>query len=1044
MESPLRLQSTMPPPSFAAVVGGTSDLHPAPSSRVVAHSTSNARRASGGMFAQQAQQHTRNTTSIAATAEQQTQQQQQQQMTPAHRPASVSDAVPAAATPGSGTGKPPRQISPPLHVASPPHINVAAVPSPSSAAAAAAATYGGGATPPASAGRISLPPLPPLADRFSSPAFVPQNSSALAQPPNQRSYSNTNLYTAAGLQGSGGFPVPPSPAHSPMHVWGGPMIHPKPHPTPLFAPAVAQSHPTPLFAPAAQSSPSHNFAPRPSSPQQPSAFSLSGSTPALQMLTNGTVCVCPNDPGAAPCSCSVGVGGQTPLLTGSRPLSQSMSMDGGFLLSRASSHGSSCSAGGQPTAMPTCWSPHHPGPQRRHMRQGSVSSVATTMTMSLSNSSHSNSSTPSYTSLASLGMVSPSSLPTQAAPHSGSHAHSASAGSTGGVTINIFHNPQTQQQVQMQHASAIQLMQAQTAGLGLTAGGTPIPPAQRLPHHAHAHSIFSPTAPGTLEALQRQLSVSPQEFAASRTPPTPTGSPPPPASVSHMSTQGAGMGSVPPAPHTTIRIVSPAGGSETAPTAVSNLPLTASTIRLIRKAVEAVRSLFPSSGDSAVELMKDAPAVPVGTTTVLVAREKTAGVSPRSSLPPSPQVLKAAAPAGSVVAPVSSPVSLPAAAASSSCSCPTAPVVCYCAHNLHRVSSAPEFVIDSVAIAKGYRGVMSPWDCLKGLGQIHNETANVWSHVWACGFMAHQAWRVGSAHPELRMQALAGSGLFGLSALAHLFAPVSAEINASLFRLDRCAISADETAIGICGAMIHFSAPDQAPLRRLVVALNLLLGSLSLRALWNPAALQNKSIKIGVLSAQALVCFFPAWLARRASVQSDPALHAMLGRYALLAGGWAGLGVLLYGSGFPEKLIYRAEERENHRRHDMAAAAAAGVSPVVDTAVCQSCSPSPISASGSAATSSFVSPTSAAASSCVSTSSSSSCCSRPAPSLPSHLSSSPGWRVLHWLTSHVFHSHHIMHWCVWLAVWFAFKGSWAWKINKMRAAAAMAARQTIN
>lgn len=1041
MESPLRLHTSMPPPSFATIVAGSNEQQQAfPAVRNGTVHSASTRRASG--VCADWPQHARSSTGLMASAEQQHQSHRPSSLTQASG-ASDAAAVPAASTPGSG--KPPRQISPPLRVSPPPAIQpLSMIPSPSSATAA----HTGAATPPAAAARVSLPPLPPLGERFGSPAFVPQNPSSAASQPNHRSYSNTNLYSSSTAA------VPPSPAHSPMHVWAGSSAASMHQPKPLQQ----QQQQTPLFAPAAQSSPSHNFAPRPSSPHALGSFSLAGSTPALQLL-NGTVCVCPNDPQAAPCNCSVGVGvgvgvvsgvggggqAQTPLLTGSRPLSQSTSMDGGFLLSRASSHGTAVGNGGQPSvAMPTCWSPHLPGPQRRHTRQGSVSSLATTLSLSnsLSNSSHSNSSTPSYTSLASLGMVSPSSLPTQAAPLSGSHAHSSSGngGGGGGVTINIFNNPQTQQQVQM-HSSAMQLMQAQTAGL---AGTSPIPPAQRLSHNQH--SIFSPSAPGTLETLQRQLSVSPQEFA-----PTPTASPPPSANA-----QAQGIGSAvssalaPSAPHTTIRIVAPAG-SETQHTAVSNMPLTASTIRLIKKAVEAVRSLFPSSGDSAVELQtKDASSSAVETT-VVVARERT--VSPRSSQPPSPKILRAApaTPVASAVTPASPAAANAAApAAASSCSCPTAPVVCYCAHNLHRVSSAPEFVIDSLAIGHGYRGILSPWDCVRGLGQVHNETANVWSHVWASGFMAVQAWRVGSVHPELRMQALAGSGLFSLSALAHLFAPVSAELNASLFRLDRCAISADETAIGICGALIHFSGGEHTRLRRLVVGLNLALGALSLRALWNPEALQNKSIKIGVLSAQALVCFFPAWLARRASLQSDPELHALLGRYAALAGGWAGLGVLLYGSGFPEKMIYRAEEQENLRRHDESAAAAAALASASSasasssgsasvesvTPVCRSCSPSPVSSTASSCVSS-------AASAC-SSDAASGCCSRPAPSLPLHLIASRPWRWLHWLTSHVLHSHHLMHWCVWLAVWFAFKGSWMWKLSKLRAAAAAAATNAMN
>jgi len=259
-------------------------------------------------------------------------------------------------------------------------------------------------------------------------------------------------------------------------------------------------------------------------------------------------------------------------------------------------------------------------------------------------------------------------------------------------------------------------------------------------------------------------------------------------------------------------------------------------------------------------------------------------------------------------------------------------------------------------------------------------------------------------HPELMMQAMAGSSLFGLSAIAHLFAPVSPQLNASLFRIDRCGISFTETCIGICGALIHYRGAGDATRRRLLILLNLFIGACSLKLLWNPAALQNKSIKIGVLSAQALICYLPAWLARRASGQRDPKLHALLGSYAAWAGGSAGVGALMYGFGFPEKLIYRAEAQENQRREcasQLHSSDAQNSATPINSPTIVASPPSP------------------------------SCCSASRPLLPSHLLRSPWWRALHWLTSHLLHSHHLMHWAVALAVWMAFKGSWEWKMKKV-------------
>jgi predicted membrane channel-forming protein YqfA (hemolysin III family) len=362
---------------------------------------------------------------------------------------------------------------------------------------------------------------------------------------------------------------------------------------------------------------------------------------------------------------------------------------------------------------------------------------------------------------------------------------------------------------------------------------------------------------------------------------------------------------------------------------------------------------------------------------------------------------------------------------------------------LHRAVTAPDFMIDNMHLQIGYRGVLTPAQCMRSLFQLHNESCNIYSHAMGSLWMAH-LWPQCNGDLALQLHSAAGTGLFAISAVAHLFAPVSRDCNATLFRLDRCGISVTETLLGVSTALIHFDAPHQRRMRLLTAGANVALGMAALRMLWKPESPNSsRLLKVGVLFAQGFAFSFPAF--REFFRTRDAKLKRILVKFSILAAGCGFLGAFFYASFFPERLIYRRELEENARRVlrkrasevEMALVAQQEGGSSSSSSSSNNSSLSPLSSSaGSAATLAA-----AAATPVLSTTSA----SKRMPPLPALLQLSRFWRLVHWLTNHIFHSHHLMHCSVVLATHFAFRLCQHWRARKLELASAAAAaiKQTI-
>lgn len=779
---------------------------------------------------------------------------------------------------------------------------------------------------------------------------------------------------------------------------------------------------TPTSSSSSSSSSTHlHFAPRPVSPINGFGGLSPTYPPPNSFLSNGTICSCPNEPGSQPCSCT----STTPLHRPSRSMSNSQSMECFHLSSPASRTSSIGTAGMNPggvsangsSSLPPSVSPPPPGRFRPsfslpvHLMNSSSSSGG-------SGSSHGS---PYLRHAAALNMVTPSSLPTTTALHAtpldgiNMVSNGIDSGSTtpalplplpyDGVVINIYQQSLNGNPISPPSYASLPSPNPHASASASTSQSR-IGSQRCLPFD---RSIFSPNAPPDLhDILRRQPSVSP-EYVIPK-------SPSPPVDVVVADSKS---------------VLSTANGVASD----EGVPLTASTLRLLKKAIDALRSMFPSQEDvsalegegqttSQMEIPSDMPSA-VMTSFTTETNNTTNVVKPGASIVKNNNI-KCCAPAGTICVRCGLSASpLP------DCSCLTGRLFCYCGRGMHSLCTVPSWTLSSQYLRSGHRPQLTWSECAKSLTQLHTESANIWSHIIGSMWMASH-WRTARGWGGLRMQAVASSALFAISAIAHTFGAVSQEWNDRLFTLDRCGISATETAIAISGALVHYDRPVEDKVkRRLLIASSIVLGLMAQKVLLQPDTPRNRRIRIWILLFQGATVFAPAFL-HLADPNAHPLVKAKLRKYILLVILTGVVGSALYANFWPESWLHAREVAAAKMKAQAVGRTLEEELQVEHQYACHNegcCALSGARPSQKKNVETASSTTEGAASSVVSTSTSSSSSS----SLSSTLSSSPSpsLRFLRWFVDHFLHSHHLMHCTVIVCVHYAFMWCAKWKFTKL-------------
>lgn len=729
-------------------------------------------------------------------------------------------------------------------------------------------------------------------------------------------------------------------------------------------------------------------------------------------LINGMVCACPNEPGSQPCACSSGVA----LARSTRPASSTPTNE--FNLSpnsRTSSLGATVAAGVNlpaPTVSPASHARVRPSfsmPVHQFMNSAPHSLVPSPIggisSGCPSPSSHplTHSSTSTSNMLAAMNMMTPDSLPTTTAIQ-GTALEGINMVSTGsGVMPHATPLPPLLPMPPSQpHGGAVVI----NIYNGLPNTGAPPAAYTVLPSSVGprdlqqrrlSHSLFSPSA----EDLRRQPSVSPNY--------SPVVTPTTPASEDGVIKPLLPMVAI-------EESIAPDDADTTAAAAAAyGVPLTESTLRVLRKALAVLKGMFPSQedvraeGHSGVEGSSSPLDSPRGDDTT------------KTLTPPPPQPTRPAhccAPIGTeciTCGPKETTVS-------SLCSCVTGRIFCYCGHDLHSLCTTPAWSLSSDYLRNGHRGQLTFRECVSSLFKLHTESANTWSHIFGSVWMGSH-WKTSQGHWALRIQAIASATLFAISACAHTFGAISPEWNERLFRFDRCGISATETAIAISGAMVHYDRPEDEAKKKALVIFNLILGIAAQKMLMQktpPGPDPNRLPRVLLLLTQGLIVFLPAFL-HLADSKAHPTIKAMLRRYIVLVV-IAGLtGSAFYATFWPEswvharevlatrvkaKAVQRTIEQEQQQEeiyacaHPSCCAVGPRVSPT-STTLTPPMHTHSHTRSSSADTTLALAPV------------------------------SPSLRFLRWFVDHFLHSHHLMHLVVICCTHWAFMWCAKWKFAKI-------------
>mmetsp|Transcript_14334 Transcript_14334/g.46778 ORF Transcript_14334/g.46778 Transcript_14334/m.46778 type:complete len:322 (+) Transcript_14334:135-1100(+) len=201
-------------------------------------------------------------------------------------------------------------------------------------------------------------------------------------------------------------------------------------------------------------------------------------------------------------------------------------------------------------------------------------------------------------------------------------------------------------------------------------------------------------------------------------------------------------------------------------------------------------------------------------------------------------------------------------------------------------------------VRSGYRVGYTSCDCVRSVGEWHNETCNVWSHVGGCAiFGLRSLSNPGSTVEDLAVLAFTASAtaMFGLSAGYHVFHPVSPTAFQRWLRADKFGIAVMIGGSFAPGVWLGFACePLQVRVFWLLDALLLSCIGSSLAVGSTKNTQRHRAIFASlVLSALAPTLHWfrvaPAPLRRGLA----PGLLAMFAWYAL--------GFALYASAWPEK-----------------------------------------------------------------------------------------------------------------------------------------------
>lgn len=818
-----------------------------------------------------------------------------------------------------------------------------------------------------------LPPLPPLV-AFPSPAFGPQHgSSANLHSSGNNLHSTSRVASAANLA----------------------------------------TLPPPLLNQLAQPSPVH---PQPASPH---FQNLQLNSPGSSYLSQGVVCSCRNEPGSLPCMCN----SNTPLLQPQRGLSQSVSMDTGFTGFHLS--GASPVHRITPSSSPPArFRPSFTLPVNHINAAGTPFNAGQASPNYVCNSPNS-----ATINLAAVNMVRPDLLPTYIAP--GSSLEGVGGVSSGAPTPHSSPPPSNHPFLSHHHSPSLTM--------SAPAGPLPSPRMRPAPAAVLQQSMFSPTAPADLPAMiQRQPSVSPDYTDAH--PPrsrSSTGHRRPssvrpsvsPNSLVALNVHAKASGARERAHSSVVQNLS-RDPSPVSPVSVTNegepgVPLTESTLRLLRKAAAILRNMFPSLED--VRRPEGQPAVEGASLDQIQSRsaspETSLLLTSSASVTSPPVVEKACCAPNPGECKSCGRAGLTSPAALSVCRCVTRPLVCYCGAGLHPICSAPAYTLSSDYCMHGHRGQMTARECLQSLTQLHSETANIWSHILGSAFMASHWW-TSQGHWCLRVQAIASSALFAVSAIAHTFGPMSQQWTEALFRLDRCSISVTETAIAVSGAMVYYDRPSKRMKRDTLIAANIILEIIIQRVLLSPQSPTNRFLRTALLLSQGAFVFLPAWL-ELSNKHSSPEVRAHLKKHIVLVTLTAFVGAGLYSSFWPESWLRRDEAEYNRDRARQAAEAAkrAGTPFPESRLACSTPECCAVSAHLPSVHPRSMSPHS------------------PSSPSPTALQATSTYvRFMRWLTDHFLHSHHLMHLSVIACTHFAFMWCARWLFLKQSLRLAAAAR----
>ena len=225
-------------------------------------------------------------------------------------------------------------------------------------------------------------------------------------------------------------------------------------------------------------------------------------------------------------------------------------------------------------------------------------------------------------------------------------------------------------------------------------------------------------------------------------------------------------------------------------------------------------------------------------------------------------------------------------------------------------AKAPNYLTDPEPfILHGFRPRLTFLGCLRSLFKLHNETLNIWTHIFGSLYMAiltKRRWESSAtAHTGLRrvpplLVGTAGSILFAASATAHCFCCHGRHTCKCCFAVDKSMIAYFLLGCAASSSIVFFRRPTQRLTRNLFITAafcSSTFGALQISGLLGQET--SKLFKVLVLASQAVTGLIPPILELTTTQRVD--VQQLIVQRASLASGLALVGSSLYTTFYPEK-----------------------------------------------------------------------------------------------------------------------------------------------